>query len=277
MLLEEKTNAILHHSASVIKNHTAEIIYTQQIYARSRQNYDYPTLAPKTNQLYQTIFEPVLTQLQSQTSYTPSDGQQILLALQELQQQVIDSMATHWDNGGIKGTIFADQNKKNKILTKLDTELTNINTLQQLDSNVITQAFEQNTFAVIQSVLLQAENIARQIEYYNANFFFSRIIIRGCNYYTPLDFFVNIPDTLPIHQLHHGTIMLGEYVNQYDFDLKINGKDPPTNDIKRRYYYVPTTTKGKQKYTVDINLMPSYRTQNNPYQLSKTQTYEVVE
>lgn len=122
---QQQENAILdhtmdcmQHTATIIHQNTQAEIATLPLKVR-RSPYLQPiaTCAEEMTPLKDTLLS-LLEALQQKKSLTVEDKQIFAAAYQDLQQQYINQIAPLWNNGGVKGTIFADVNKRQEHLDR---------------------------------------------------------------------------------------------------------------------------------------------------------------
>lgn len=189
--------------------------------------------------------------------------------VQELKKAYLDFVAGLWENGGIKGTIFADQSKKESALASLKSEMTLISSDEYQADQHEGKSWEEFTFghmpvAAIYPMLRKFQNDARTSEAAIVNFLASQMGKMELNY-DKFDVFSQSPKPyILLGETYEAEIALGAYSSQAKFSVSVGGSSLKIVDGKAKYTARGSSV-GEKKYTAKISV-------NNPL-TGETETF----
>ena len=165
-----------------------------------------------------------------------------------------------WDNGGVKGTIFADIRKKESAMQKIKATL-NLPFLSQIRANsaYLERQLKDKPVAIVLTFLSAIQNDIRKQEFHVFHFF-SRQIGMLCNFGLSPEFGLHIrPNKYSIRlgQMYQTEIFMGNYPNNSFHSVAINGERIPLLNEKATYTVKPNQI-GKQAYRSTITFLNSY-------------------
>lgn len=189
--------------------------------------------------------------------------------IKDLKAEYLKFVGSLWDNGGIKGTIFADPKKKDESIAKLEAEMTLISS-----ENYKADAHENKTWAdftfghmpvaAIYPMLRKFQNDAKTSESAVINFLAGQMGKLELNY-DKFDVFSQSPKSyILLGEEYNAEIALGAYSSQSKFSVNVNGSSLPIKDGKASYKTRPSKV-GEQKYVARISV-------NNPL-TGETETF----
>lgn len=178
--------------------------------------------------------------------------------VKELRSKYLDFVGTLWDNGGIKGTIFADQSKKNQALYQLEQDILLIDadklySKKDKDPNWAQLAFKDKSVAMIYLLLRKYENEVKMSTHAVVDFIASQM---GKLEFSYDRFDITTKTQKPairLGEVYEAEIALGVYTSQAQFAVSVNGSSLKTKDGKALYQVKPSS-EGQQKYTVKISI-----------------------
>ncbi len=185
------------------------------------------------------------------------EAQGVLLEfkLKQLKEAYLETILKMWDEGGIRGTIFADPSRKNATIDKLTREISMPN-----DNNFsskttwIEDNFRGKTVQETYLLLTQYEN---QINLSTAAIlkFLSEQMGRLELTYDKFDVFAQSPKPyVLLGETYESEIALGAYSSQAKFSVSVNGQSLPIRDGKARYS-TRAARIGEKTYSATISVV----------------------
>lgn len=180
--------------------------------------------------------------------------------IQSIYNNYIYLIEKSWDNGGIKGSIFADIHRKESAIQEVKASL-DLPFLSQIraDSAYLERQLKDKPVAAVLTFLSSIQNDIRKQESHVFHFF-SRQIGMLCNFGSSPEFGLHIrPNKYSIRlgQMYQTEIFMGNYPNNSFHSVAINGERIPLLNEKTTYTVKPSQT-GKQAYRPTITFLNSY-------------------
>lgn len=178
--------------------------------------------------------------------------------VQALRQKYIDFVASLWDNGGIKGTVFADAGKKEASLKSLADALTLTSSENYKPENHEGKSWEEYTFghmpvAAIYPMLRKFQNDAKTSEAAVVSFLASQIGQMELTYDKFAVFAQSSKPYIMLGETYEAEIALGAYSSQSNFSVSVNGQRLNVVDGKAKYTARGSRV-GEQKYVASISV-----------------------
>ena len=196
-------------------------------------------------------------------------GPELDKKIQGLKKDYLDFVASLWENGGIKGTIFADPKKKDESLKKLEAEMTLVGSEKYEPESHAGKPWEEFTFghmpvAAIYPMLRKFQNDAKTSEAAVINFLAGQMGKLELNY-DKFDVFAQSPKPyILLGETYEAEIALGAYSSQSNFSVVVGGSRLNIQDGKAKYTTKPSSV-GEKSYDAKISV-------NNPL-TGETQTF----
>ena len=178
--------------------------------------------------------------------------------IQELRKEYLDFVSSLWEDGGIKGTIFADVEKKPAAMQKLEAALTLSSSESYDPANHEGKAWEEFTFghmpvAAIYPMLRKFQNDAKTSEAAVVSFLASQIGQMELTYDKFAVFSQSSKPYIMLGETFEAEIALGAYSSQADFSVSVNGSRLNVVDGKAKYTAKGSRV-GEQKYVASISV-----------------------
>jgi len=189
--------------------------------------------------------------------------------VKDLKKAYLDFVASLWDDGGIKGTIFADKDKKGPSLKTLESEMTLISSESYDASHHDDKSWAEFTFghmpvAAIYPMLRKFQNDAKTSESAVINFLASQMGKLELNY-DKFDVFAQAKKGyILLGETYEAEIALGAYSSQANFSVSVGGRRLTVQDGKAEYKTTPRSI-GEKTYAAKISV-------NNPL-TGETETF----
>ncbi|WMX15587.1 GldM family protein [Aureispira sp. CCB-E] len=185
-------------------------------------------------------------------------GQILAAEIKKLKQAYLDFVGGLWDNGGIKGTIFADKNKKDETLKRLESEMTLVADEKYNPEQHEGKSWEEFTFghmpvAAIYPMLRKFQNDARTSEAAVINFLASQMGKMELTYDKFDVFSQSSKPYILLGEKYESEIALGAYSSQADFSVSVGGSRLNVVDGKAKYTASGSSV-GEKKYTATISV-----------------------
>lgn len=178
--------------------------------------------------------------------------------INELRQAYIDFVGKLWDNGGIKGTIFADSKKKDAVLEQLKNEMTLISDEGYEEAKHEGKSWAEFTFghmpvAAIYPMLRKFQNDARTSEAAIVNYLAGQMGKMELTY-DKFDVFSQSPKPyILLGETYEAEIALGAYSSQADFSVAVGGSGLKVVDGKAKYSARGSSV-GQKTYSAKITV-----------------------
>lgn len=170
--------------------------------------------------------------------------------------QVIESC---WDEDGLKGTIFADFDKKQANLNQLKKELSlyafeNYQAKEHKQSTWADFNFKNKPLAAVYPMLRKIENDILVSEYMFINFLSSQFSTH-CNFPIEIiDIFVqSSTPSINLGETYKANLVLGTFSPEANFNILINNDTLKSLDGRVIYSTQPNKV-GEQKYSAQVNI-----------------------
>lgn len=179
--------------------------------------------------------------------------------IQKLREQYIQFVDGLWADGGIKGTVFAQADKKQATLEQLRTQLTLSSSEGYKPENHEGKSWADFTFghmpvAAIYPMLRKFQNDAKTSEAAVVSFLASQIGQMEMTYDKFAVFSQSSKPYIMLGETYESEIALGAYSSQADFSVNVNGRNLNVVDGKAKYTAKGTRV-GEQKYTAKITVV----------------------
>jgi gliding motility-associated protein GldM len=186
-------------------------------------------------------------------------GPELDKRLKELKKSYLDFVAGLWDNGGIKGTIFADENKKKASLATLEQSMTLVSSegydpKAHKDKTWSDFTFGHMPVAAIYPMLRKYQNDAKTTESAVINFLASQMGKMELTYDKFDVFSQSSKPYILLGEKYESEIALGAYSSQAKFSVSINGSSLSVVDGKAKYSATGSSV-GEKKYTATITVV----------------------
>jgi len=190
--------------------------------------------------------------------------------IKKLKKSYVDFVGGLWDNGGIKGTVFADPKKKEEVLARLESEMTLVADEKYDPAGHEGKSWEDFTFghmpvAAIYPMLRKFQNDARTSEAAVINFLASQMGKMELTYDKFDVFSQSSKPYILLGEKYESEIALGAYSSQADFSVSVGGSRLNVVDGKAKYSASGSSV-GEKKYTATISV-------KNP-QTGETETFK---
>lgn len=185
-------------------------------------------------------------------------GPQLDAMIQELRTKYVDFVAELWKDGGIKGTIFADEGKKAAALEELRNEITLTSSENYKPENHENKSWSEYTFgympvAALYPMLRKFQNDARTSEAAVVNFLAGQMGKLEMNY-DKFDVFSQSPKPyILLGETYETEIALGAYSSQADFSVSVGGRSLKIEDGKAKYTAKGSSV-GQKSYQAKISV-----------------------
>jgi uncharacterized protein (UPF0305 family) len=184
-------NATIQRTNLILKRNISFKIKKAKSYIENKIQYYsfYPKFKYVTEQsdsLYNEIEQLKRTLLDHSETYSSAakviSTKTLTASVQSSYKNYLHFMESSWDNGGIKGTEFADSSKKESVMQKIKASL-DLPFLSQIraDSAYLERQLKDKSVAAVLTFLSSIQNDIRKQEYHVFNFF-SRQIGMLCNF-----------------------------------------------------------------------------------------------
>lgn len=177
--------------------------------------------------------------------------------IKTLYSQYLQIIASCWDNGGLKASIFADIDKKEAAIQNLKKNLTLPSSIhyKPKEHNNQTWAelnFKDKPLAAVLPLLSKIQNDIRLSESALIFFFISQF--SGCNFtYAPIYVFAqSSKSSIRLGETYEAEIALGTYSSEAIFEVEVNGDTLNQMQGKAIYRVRPDKT-GEQHYNATIH------------------------
>ena len=262
-------NETIQRTNLMLKRNTSTKIKKTKSYIKARIQYHsfYPKfkyITTQSDSLFNEIEQlkrTLIDHLETYSSATKIISTKTLTAsVQSSYKNYLYFMESSWDNGGIKGTIFADIRKKESVMQEVKATL-DLPFLSQIraDSAYLERQLKDKPVAAVLTFLSAIQNDIRKQESHVFHFF-SRQIGMLCNFGSSPEFGLHIrPNKYSIRlgQMYQTEIFMGNYPNNSFHSVAINGERIPLLNEKATYTVKPSQT-GKQAYRPTITFLNSY-------------------
>jgi hypothetical protein len=225
----------------------------------------------------QVLFSNNASKLDS--SLTISKVEMLEQKMQALHSQYLQMIVAYWDNGGLKGTIFADIRKKDAAVKRLKKELslyfsTNYKAEEYNNQTWVDFNFKNKPLAAVLPILRKIQNDIQISESALISFLSSQFSTLSNSPIKILDVFIQ-SSTPSIHlgKIYEANLVLGAFSPQTDFKILINGDTLKSLDGRVIYRVRPTKT-GKQHYNAEIHFTNPLTGENNVFR--KDFYFEVI-
>jgi gliding motility-associated protein GldM len=191
------------------------------------------------------------------------DPQGAILAekVTKLREAYLNYVSSLWDDGGIKGTIFADPKKKDAAMEELENEMTLTSDENYDAKNHEGKVWAEYTFghmpvAAVYPMLRKFQNDARTSEAAVVNFLAGQMGKLEMNY-DKFDVFSQSPKPyILLGETYETEIALGAYSSQAKFSVSVGGRSLKIVDGKAKYSASGSSV-GQKTYSAKISV-------NNP-------------
>lgn len=178
--------------------------------------------------------------------------------IQKLREQYIQFVDGLWADGGIKGTVFAQPDKKKATLEQLKKQLTLSSSEGYKPENHEGKSWSDFTFghmpvAAIYPMLRKFQNDAKTSEAAVVSFLASQIGQMELTYDKFAVFSQSSKPYIMLGETYEAEIALGAYSSQADFSVNVNGSRLNVVDGKAKYTARGSRV-GEQKYTAKISV-----------------------
>ena len=186
-------------------------------------------------------------------------GPEVDRRLRELKKSYLDFVAGLWENGGIKGTIFADKAKKEASLASLEKSMTLVSSegydpKMHEDKTWADYTFGHMPVAAIYPMLRKYQNDAKTTESAVINFLASQMGKMELTYDKFDVFSQSSKPYILLGEKYESEIALGAYSSQAQFSVSINGSSLSVVDGKAKYTATGSKV-GEKKYTATITVV----------------------
>ncbi|MFT5646131.1 MAG: hypothetical protein ACI976_000809 [Aureispira sp.] len=186
-------------------------------------------------------------------------GPELDKRLRELKKSYLDFVAGLWDDGGIKGTIFADPSKKEASLKTLSQSMTLVSSegydpKAHKDKTWADFTFGHMPVAAIYPMLRKYQNDAKTTESAVINFLASQMGKMELTYDKFDVFSQSSKPYILLGEKYESEIALGAYSSQAKFSVSINGSSLSVVDGKAKYSATGSKV-GEKKYTATITVV----------------------
>ena len=192
-------------------------------------------------------------------------GDVLDMKLQELKDAYIQIIANLWDEGGVRGTIFADQTKKAASLSKLihNISISDYKNIYQ-KTTWVEENFKGKTVQETYLLLIQYQNQVNLSTAAVLNFLAEQMGKLELTY-DKFDVFAQSPKSyVLLGETYEAEIALGAYSTQAKFSVSVNGSSLSIRDGKAKYTARPSSV-GEKSYNAKISV-------SNP-QTGETETF----
>jgi hypothetical protein len=279
-------NETLQRTNLILKSNTAIRIKKAKKYIKARIQYHsfYPKFKYVTIQsdsLYNEIERLKHTLIDHSETYSSAtkiiSTKTLTARVQSSYKNYLDLMESSWDNGGIKGTEFADSRKKESLMQKIKATL-DLPFLSQIrtDSTYLERQLKGKPLAAVLTFLSSIQNDIRKQEYH-VFYFFNRQIGRLCNFGSSPEFDLHIRPNkffIRLGQIYQTEIFMGNYPNSSFRSVVVEGARIPLLNERAIYTVKPSQT-GKQAYRPTITFFNPYT--NLVDSLEKTFYFDVID
>lgn len=178
--------------------------------------------------------------------------------VQELRQKYLTFVSSLWENGGIKGTVFADKSKQEVEMKKLEEALTLTSSEDYKPENHEGKSWEEYTFghmpvAAIYPMLRKFQNDAKTSEAAVVSYLASQIGQMEMTYDKFAVFSQSSKPYIMLGETYEAEIALGAYSSQADFSVSVNGSRLNVVDGKAKFTARGSSV-GEKKYTASISV-----------------------
>ena len=241
----------------------------------------------KTKTHYQAIFQhglplraiqkrtiSYLDSLSRLKKYTPEDGQQLVLLLNQSRQMFLQTILDIWKGGGVKGTIFANSTQQLKTNEHLKQILYPIRQLTSDTAIAIQNLFARTDWTKVQQYLKISKNtvnlaIYDLLSYLNGQFsrmhWYPRPII--AQWYKPHYIYQS--------QMVPTSIVLQKAILNQDFLMQVNTVPIDANNTRLNYQRKSNHI-GMQQDTITIDFVIPRLQDTIRHQVTKIIHYEVI-
>lgn len=197
--------------------------------------------------------------------------------VQELKKAYVDFVGSLWDNGGIKGTIFADPKKKEGKLAELASKLTLISSegydpAAHEGKNWSDFTFGHMPVAAIYPMLRKFQNDAKTSEAAVISFLAEQMGKLEITYDKFDVFSQSSKPYILLGETYESEIALGAYSSQSQFSVSVGGSSLKIVDGKAKYTAKGSSV-GEKKYTAKISVKNPLTGETESF--SKEFSYEV--
>lgn len=207
-----------------------------------------------------------------------SEGMLLKQEIENLRNRLMSAAESLWDNGGIKGTVFADPSKKNPIIKELkkDFELAFPVLFNSKDNNDwVETMFFNKPVAAVYPLLRQLENQTQLMANTYVNFIAAKVSYMGCNYQSSFEAFVNTKrDVVKLGENYEAEIFLGILDYEHRYMVSVDGKKISKYWDGPAIYSKKATKLGKQTYNARFEVMNPLTGETEV--MVQTFSYEVV-
>ncbi len=198
------------------------------------------------------------------------EGEKLEAEVKALRQEYLDFVAKLWENGGIKATIFANQDSKKAALDALSKELTLVSSEGYHPEDHEGKTWADYTFghmpvAAIYPLLRKFQNDAKTSESAVINFLAKQMGKMELVYDQFAVFSQSPKSYILLGETYQTEIALGAYSSQADFSVSVGGSRLSVVDGKAQYSTKPSSI-GEKSYTAVISV-------KNPM-TQETETYK---
>jgi len=278
----------IEQSNLVLKENTSLEIEGAKISIKYKTQYHsfYPKfkyITTKADSIYNNI--EGLKQLVIRSSVDYSSGfemSQAKLALVQNLTQSIRSMSQNnlnwieqtWNNGGIKGTAFADISRKKSMMQQIKVTL-DLPFICQIRDNpkYLEELLKDKPLAVTLTLLSSIQNDIRKQEYYTFKVF-DRQISRMHDYKHIGLWAISSKQCIRLGETFKSEIVFGNYPNKMLISIVTNGDNQPMEDQRAKYTIQPTQV-GEQAYRPLVTFLNPYT--NRVDSLKKTFYFDVID
>lgn len=177
--------------------------------------------------------------------------------IQTLYDQHLQIIASCWDNGGLKGSIFADIDKKEAAIQNLKKQLSlpsSIHYKPKVHNNQtwVEFKFKDKPLAAVLPILSEIQNDIRISEHALISFFISQFS-GGDIFYDSFDVFAqSSKSSIRLGETYEAEIAFGTYSSEATFEIEVNGDTLNQTQGKAIYRVRPDKT-GEQHYNTTIH------------------------
>lgn len=188
----------------------------------------------------------------------PPVGPELAQKINDIRKKYLDFVSGLWNNGGIKGTIFADEKIKEAKLKALEEAFTMESDAEYHADAHEGKTWEEYTFghmpvAAVYPMLRKFQNDAKTTEAAVISFLAEQMGKLELNY-DKFDVFSQSPKSyILLGEEYTAEIALGAYSSQSKFSVAVNGSSLPIKDGKATYKTRGSKV-GEQKYSARISV-----------------------
>jgi gliding motility-associated protein GldM len=175
--------------------------------------------------------------------------------LNQLKRAYLETIADMWDNGGIRGTVFADPSKKAPYMAKLSSKISMPNEEKKSrETTWVEESFKGKTVQETYLLLTQYENQVNLSTAFVLSFL-SEQMGKLELAYDKFDVFVQSPKPyILLGEKYESEIALGAYSSQAKFSVSVGGSSLSVVDGKAKYSATGSSV-GEKKYTATITVV----------------------